>query len=390
MQKFGISIIGASHRTVAILRYLKKTQDTVQVVGIYDLIPERTRHMLDKFCDGKGKTYTSLNEAVTDPEVSAVFICTPDWVHVESVEAALAAGRHVFCEKPLATTLEDCDEIIEASRASKGIFYLGMNLRHAPVYEKSYELIQQGRVGKITTIEANEHYYGGKSYFRRWNRLRKFGGGLWVTKACHDFDLLNWLSGGKPKRVYATSSLSHYVPKPEAAMYCRLCNLKDTCSDFYDIEAGNEKMDQLLRVDEKADGKMRDLCLYNSDKDTFDNGIAVVNYDNDIRATYTVSVVTARRTRQLLITGTEGSVHADLETGLVTYWKRHTDEKEVFDFTEQMKSSHGGADDKIFADFFDCCQSGREPRSNWFDGRLGVEVGLAARQSADTGMPVDL
>jgi predicted dehydrogenase len=390
VQKLGVSIIGASHRTVAILRYLKKIPESVQVVGIYDLIPERTSHMLNKFCAGNGKVYSSLQDAVTDPAVDGVFVCTPDWAHVESVEAALAANRHVFCEKPLATTVEDCDRIIEASKQAKGIFYLGMNLRHAPVYEKAHEIMRLGMLGKVTTIEANEHYYGGKTYFRRWNRLRQFGGGLWITKACHDFDLLNWFAGGHPGRVYATSNLSYYKSKPEAASYCRRCKLKDTCPDFYDINSANEEWDQLAKIDEKATGKMADICLFNSDKDTFDNGIAVIDYDNDIRATYTVSVVTARRTRQILLTGTEGSVHADLETGLVTYWKRHSGEKQTFDFTAEMKSSHGGADDKIYADFLDCCRTGRAPRSNWADGRLSVQVGLAATQSSDCGAPVFL
>jgi predicted dehydrogenase len=388
MSKLGVSIIGASNRTGAVLRYFKKVPESVQVVGIYDLIPGRTRHMLDKFCDGSGKVYTSLQEAVTDPEVSAVFVCTPDWAHVESVGAALAAGKNVFCEKPLATTLEDCDQIIDASRNAKGIFYLGMNLRHAPVYEKTYELLQQGLLGKVLTIEANEHYYGGRTYFRRWNRLRQYGGGLWITKACHDFDILNWLAGGNPERVYARCNLSHYIPNPEASSHCRFCKLKDKCPDFYNINTANDEWDQLAKIDEEASGKMSDLCLFNSDKDTFDNGIALIDYDNDIRATYTVTVVTARRTRQILLTGTEGSAHADLETGLVTYWKRHCDDKKIFDFTAEMKSSHGGADDKIYADFLDCCRSGRAPRSNWFDGRLSVQVGLAATQSSDTGMPV--
>ena len=91
-----------------------------------------------------------------------------------------------------------------------------MNLRHAPVYETLHEMVSDGRLGKVLTIEAGEHYYGGRTFFRRWNRLRRYGGGLWVTKGCHDFDLLNWFAGGSPVRVFATSNLSHYKPVPGA------------------------------------------------------------------------------------------------------------------------------------------------------------------------------
>lgn len=135
---------------------------------------------------------------------------------------------------------------------------------------------------------------------------------------------------------------------------------------------------------------MRDLCLYNSDKDTFDNGMAVVEYDNDVRATFTVNVVSARETRQMRLMGTEGSAEGDMEQGIVTYWKRYSDEKQVFDLTSQMNSSHGGADEEILKDFFFCCQNGREPQSGWPEGRLALEVGLAARESSDRGVAIDI
>lgn len=378
-------------RSSMMATYLQEYPEQGYVTGYYDLVPQRAQLLIDKHELKDTVIYPSLKAAVTDPKVSAVFIGTSDSAHRRPVVEALKAGKHVYCEKPMAITLRDCDAIMAAATAANSVFYLGMNLRHGPVHEKLHEIMTNGELGRILTIEANEYYVGGRTYFRRWNRLRKFGGGLWITKACHDFDLLNWFAQGRPSRVYATSSLSHYKPIEGAGPCCRQCAIKAACKDFYDIDNPPNKLwDELGEISEKVSGHPRDLCLFNSDKDTFDNGIAVVDYANDIRATYTCNVVSARSTRQMRLMGTEGSAEGDMEEGTITVWKRFSDEKRSIDLSDQVKSSHGGADVRILSDFFHCCRTGEKPRSSWADGRASLEVGLAATRSCDTGKPVIL
>jgi len=395
MKKFGVAIIGASMRSTMILDYLKCNPNQGYITGIYDNIPARSKYLVEEFQIADAVIYKSLRQAIEDSRVQAVFVSTPDYAHVEPIKLALKAGKHVYSEKPLAITLDDCDTITTTARITKSVFYLGMNLRHSPVHEKLHEILSSGRLGKLLTIEANEYYFNGRTYFRRWNRLRKFSGGLWITKACHDFDLMNWFAGGKPRRVFATCNLSYYKPKPNAGTHCRVCQIKDECPDYYDIENPENsywegRKDKLSELTEKMTGQPRDLCLYNSDKDTFDNGIATVDYDNDVRASYTVNVVSARDTRQMRLMGTEGSAEGDLAEGKVTFWKRHSKEKTVYDLQDKIKSSHGGADDRIMADFFHCCQALKKPRSSWEEGRMSIQVGLAARESCDSGKSVDL
>jgi len=391
MNKIGIAIIGASKRSTMLFNYLRRHSNQGFITGVYDVIPSLGKFLIDDYGVSDAVVYESLQQAVTDPRVDAVFIGTPDDAHVEPVVAALKAGKHVYCEKPLAINLEDCDAIIAAAKDADSIFYLGMNLRHGPVHETLHEIVSSGQLGKLLTIEANEYYYGGKTYFRRWNRLRKFGGGLWITKACHDFDLLNWFAGGQPKRVFATSSLSHYKPIPGAGTHCRVCQLKQTCPDYYDVELQDEHvLTHLARKVEEATSEPQDMCLYNSDKDTFDNGIAVVDFDNDVRATYTVNVVSARNTRQMRLMGTDGAAEGDMTEGIVTVWRRHHQGKVVHDVRDRINSGHGGADDNIMTDFFHCCRTGENPRSSWADGRLGVQVALAARESCDTDKAISI
>ncbi|MFA5291731.1 MAG: Gfo/Idh/MocA family oxidoreductase [Phycisphaerae bacterium] len=395
MNDFGIAIIGASRRSDTMFNFLKHNPDYGFVKGLYDIIPQRGEYFINRYELKQAVIYNTLQQALDDKQVKAVFIGTPDYAHVEPAVESLKAGKHIYCEKPLATTLRDCDMIIDGAKNAKTVFYVGKNLRHSPVHEKLHEILESGKIGKLLTIEANEYYYAGRTYFRRWNRLRKYSGGLWITKACHDFDLLNWFAGGNPRKVFAVSSLSYYKTKEGAGPNCRECKIKNNCPDYYGVDEPEKykwssKWDELDRITEETTGRPRDLCLYNSDKDTFDNGIAVVEYDNDTRATYTVNVVSAQNTRQMRLTGTEGSVEGDMSEGKVVYWKRHTDTKELFDLKDKMNSGHGGADDQILKDFFNCCHNNNKPKTGWLEGRLALEVGLAARESCDTGKVIEL
>ncbi|MBN1942898.1 MAG: Gfo/Idh/MocA family oxidoreductase [Phycisphaerae bacterium] len=398
MNPIGVAVVGASMRSTMVLRYLQDYPEVGHICGMYDIIPARGEYLLKQYDHTQARIYESLEQVVGDSDVGAVCICTSDGEHVTPAVAALKAGKHVFCEKPMTITLEDADTLIAAAQESKAVFYLGMNLRHAPVFDELHKILESGKLGRLLAIESNEHYFGGRTYFRRWNRLRKYGGGLWITKACHDFDLLNWFAGGNPTRVFGVCSLSHYKPKPGAGTHCRVCNLKNECPDYFDVSdpkapSWGAENEVLGRLTEEATGVPRDICLYNSDKDTFDNGIAIVEYDNDVRATYTVSVVASMSTRQMRLTGTEGFAEGDLSAGTVKYWKRHAKEgnwPQVTNLRELMNSGHGGADDNLLKDFFECCRTGKKPKSSWMDGRLSVKVGLAARESCDTGKPVIL
>jgi len=389
MSRLGVAFIGASARADGLMGLLARRADACFVTGVYDVIAPKSKYLAEKHGRGEMAAYGSLQEALADKRAEVVFITTSDDAHAPAALAALKARKHIFCEKPLALTVRDCDRIVRAARRSDRIGYVGMNLRHCPVHEKIHEVVAEGRLGRLMTIEANEYYYGGRTYFRRWNRLRRRGGGLWLTKCCHDLDMLNWLAGAPPLRVYATTRLSHYKTRPDAGTHCRVCPIKDRCPDYYDVaHPANPAEDALAILTEEATGEPRDICLYNSDKDTFDNGIAVVEYASDVRATYTLSVVTARSLRQCRISGTEASLEADSEVGTVTVWRRHTGEKTVWDLRDQMNSMHGGADERILTDFFDCVRTGRPPRTSWAEGRMSVAVGLAATQSGDTGRPV--
>jgi predicted dehydrogenase len=386
-------IIGAGARAIAFCKFIADNPQLATLIAIVDSNTSKAA-FLNKHFNFDAIATDESESLIKRMDINAVLIATPDFAHVRPAIAALKSNKNVYIEKPLATTLEDCDSIIAAAHTTAAC-YLGFNLRHAPVYEKVHEIVREGLLGKITTIEANEWYYGGKSYFRRWNRLRRYSGGLWVTKACHDFDMITWIAGVNPISVYATAGVSHYNTLSDVGPRCRDCKQKKTCPDYYDINNPvshwfDEAWRQ-LQLEMEQDGPMApDICLFNSDKDTFDNGIAVIDYSNGIRATYTVNVLAARTTRQMRIVGTEGLIEADTENGTIVLTYRHTNKTTTYDLNDQTTSLHNGADSKILTDFYNICQKGGTPRSGLTEGRIAVQMALAATLSSDNKSVVQI
>ena len=388
-----IGIIGMGRRATSFVTYFSQNSTDGSVEAFCDSIPEKAEAIAEHYGINP-KIYSNIDDMLRMSSIDVLFVTTPDYDHVEPCLAALEKNIHVFCEKPMATTLEDCDKIIEAAQKSSGVFYLGFNLRHNIVYETIHEIISSNRLGKVTTIETNEYYYGGKTYFRRWNRFRRYGGGLWLTKACHDFDLLNFMTNSKPQTVYAVGSLSHYRPKSQAAKQCRHCSLQFECPDYVDImnveDPESGIFNRLSLIGEQHGQEPGDLCLFNSEKDTFDNGMAIVTYKNSIRASYTLNVLGSRNTRQMRVVGTDGSLEADIEEGIITVVERHTNRQYRYDMHSLMAGSHSGADSRMVKDFLLTIRKGKKPKTSWKEGRLAVQLSLSARESMDTGKVISI
>lgn len=353
-----------------------------RLVALLDSVPQRMEEIAKEYqLGGDIHRYTNLSDCLSRETFDALAVLTPDGTHADLLLPALEAGKFVFVEKPLDIDERRLDAIIRADNAVGGRTFVGFNLRYAPVYVKVRELIQAGVLGRVMTIQADEFYDGGRTYFRRWNRLEKFGGGLWITKACHDFDLLYWMAGAQPVSVHASSSLDYYVPRADAAMYCRDCRLAADCPDRLDryIRAGTIGQ-RLLAVTEQATGAKADLCLYNSDKDTFDHGVATVTFSNHIIATYTVNVVAGFSTRRMRVAGTKAAVDASSDSGRVTV--RYRDPSRVEEIDVPTSGMHAGADDHILPAFAEFVRGHPTRFVAPSEAAVSVRLGLAARRSS--------
>lgn len=146
------------------------------------------------------QTFTDWREILKIDAIDAVVISLTNDLHVEATLAALAAGKHVLCEKPLGLTIADCDRVIAAASESQRVLQIGHEMRFQQLYQRMNTIIETGEVGTPRVMWCREY----RGPMRPgWRSSEAMTGGLLLEKNCHHFDLFNWLLKTPPVRVTA-------------------------------------------------------------------------------------------------------------------------------------------------------------------------------------------
>jgi predicted dehydrogenase len=167
----------------------------IELAALCTRTPERLKQLAAKY--GVRKVYRDYQELLADPSINAVSIVTMWDQHTGPAIAALDAGKHVFLEKPMASTVEDCDKIIAASKRAKGILLVGHICRFNPRYRMAKQAIDAGRIGRIVAMSSRRNIPAA------WTPeiLNKIG--PIVGDAIHDTDLMLWFTGDRIVSAYA-------------------------------------------------------------------------------------------------------------------------------------------------------------------------------------------
>ena len=156
-----VGVIGCGK--VAQIRHIPEYLDNpdVKLIGLYDLNLHRAQELADRF---QCRAYASVEELLADTEIDAVSICAANHVHAELSIAALNAGKHVLCEKPMATTLKDCQAMVDAAEKAGRILMIGQNQRFAKAHIEAKKLIQRGDIGKVLTFKTTFGHGGPETW----------------------------------------------------------------------------------------------------------------------------------------------------------------------------------------------------------------------------------
>jgi myo-inositol 2-dehydrogenase/D-chiro-inositol 1-dehydrogenase len=145
-------------------------------------------------------------DAVLASDVEAVSVCTPSPTHADIVVAALAAGKHVLCEKPLARTLGDGRRIVEAAGQSASLLMIGHVSRFEPDHRAARDAVLEGRIGAVRMMAQSIVGELPTWSEQSWLTDEAQSGGPLIDLAVHSFDYLTWVCGAKPERVHAVGS----------------------------------------------------------------------------------------------------------------------------------------------------------------------------------------
>ncbi len=195
----GVGAMGRSHMGVIRTHFAGEAEG----VALFDP-HEPSRAAALELLPG-AKVYSSA-EALIESELDAVVISSPNCTHAEYAVAALAAGRHVFVEKPVATTAEDCCRLVRAADRSRHIVFIGHEMAYSPFCKKTEELLRQGVLGAVQMVWCKEFRPPFLQKVDQWIIDERFSGGAMVDKNCHHFDVMNRWAGSRPKRVAAFGS----------------------------------------------------------------------------------------------------------------------------------------------------------------------------------------
>lgn len=190
-----VAVIGCGK--IAQVRHLPEyaTNPNAQLVAYYDKNSQRAHEVAAQY---GGKVYDSYFDLLKDPEIDAVSVCVENRSHAEMTTAALYAGKHVLCEKPMAVTLAECESMVAAAEFNNRHLMIGHNMRFDPVHRRAKELLEQGVIGDVITFRTGLGTSGPEGWSMEGNWFfdkKKAVMGALSDLGIHKIDLMQYLTG---------------------------------------------------------------------------------------------------------------------------------------------------------------------------------------------------
>jgi len=224
MEKVRIGIIGCG--TVASYGHIPAACSTAEcdLVAISDINEARLQELKDKH--GIAETYTDYRKMLERPDIEAVGVAVPVGSHPPVVMDALKAGKHVFCEKPIAQTVQQGEEMVKCAEEAGKLLAIDFEKRNTEPFPTIKRLLEEGKIGKLKVIRCIANWQGGRwAGEDRYRMLITEGLGPIVDCGIHDFDAVRWLSGAEFAEVHAFGTNIEDWPNPDHVMAtCRMTN----------------------------------------------------------------------------------------------------------------------------------------------------------------------
>ncbi|HIT76379.1 MAG TPA: Gfo/Idh/MocA family oxidoreductase [Candidatus Avipropionibacterium avicola] len=297
--------------------------------------------------------------------VDCVFIVTSDDQHAGPAVRALEAGVPVFCEKPMAITIADCDAMLTAAHQNRTRLYIGHNMRHMPVVRQMRDLIADGAIGEVQAVWCRHFVgHGGDYYFKDWHADRSRSTSLLLQKGAHDIDVIHWLAGGYSRTVSAMGELK---------VYGSITDRRDR---------SGERMGDWFSTD---NWPPRSLTGLNPVVDVEDISMMTMRLDNGVLASYQQCHFTPDYWRNYTVIGDQGRLENDGNgSGTIGVWNKRSrgrGEPDLEVAIATAEGGHGGADPRLVAEFLRFAREGGPTETSPIAARMSVAAGCAATSS---------
>lgn len=319
----------------------------------YDAHPNVTIRALCDIDEGKAATLateygikkvcTDYQQILDDGDIDAVSICTPNYLHAPITIAAANAGKHILVEKPMATTLEEADAMVQAAKENEVMLMVGQNQRLAPIHQVAKRVLQSGMLGRVTSFRTTFGHPGpeywsptGKWFFSK----KEAWAGAMADLGVHKADLMRWLIGDEVQEVAAF------------------------------------------------------ISCFEKPGDVDDNAICILRFKKGIIGTLTASwTYKPKEDNSTIIYCEKGTLKlaADPDNPILVEFAQPGKGEATFEVPKLQSNEAGGQSSSGVIDaFIDCLESGHAPTINGEEGRRALEIIIAAFQSADDSRVVQL
>jgi predicted dehydrogenase len=374
MDKLRMGVIGVWGRGL-IARHWQNSGRAIVVAGA-DISDDSLAHFKKDVAPDADITH-DYRELLDRSDIDAISVTAPDFTHEKYVVAALEAGKHVFCEKPLSISIAGCDHILRTWKSTGKHLMVGFNMRYMNMFRTMKEIVDSGTIGEIKAVWVR-HFVGMGSdyYFHDWHGSRDNVNSLLLQKGSHDIDIIHWITGQYTRRVVAMGSRDYFGGDKPDNLTCVECPERNTCF-------------------EAQPNSSRVQCAFRREIDVEDNSFVLMDMEGGIKASYLECHFTPDYHRNFTFIGTEGRVENSEPDGQVWVktrrsgtWREYADR--IYN-VEKAVGGHGGADPNICNDFLDMVLEGKEPLATPVAGRMSVAVGCAAAESLRNGsIPINI
>ncbi len=366
-----IGIIGYGTRINYIVQELLKTE-RVHIAAVADINCGRVKEKYlyeEKFNDVK--YYEDAEEMLKNELLDGVCIGTRCSTHTKYAVLVAKYNLPLFLEKPVAVCDEDVEKLSSIiSISNKVVVSFPLRLSRIITYVK--ELLDADKIGKVIHVQAYNNVPYGRVYFHDWYRNENETGGLFLQKATHDLDYINYLLGeDKPVRVCAMNSKQVFKGDKPAGLKCIDCEERCTCTE------------SPQNVNKNHGSITGEWCCFAQDTGNEDSGSALIEYGSGMHVAYSQNFVARNDAgkRGARLIGYKGTIEFDWYKAEVNVYNHLECVSEKHKFVDDS-GSHFGGDDYLINNFIDVMTGKDVSHSTLAEGILSAKMCLLCKRSA--------
>jgi len=369
-----IALIGAGSRGWRLARTAAEQSSRARMFAVVDPVASHCEAFAAEFSLPKDKCFDTHAEFLRQcPDVDGAIVASSVASHAAIACDCLNAGVPIFLEKPMALDLDQARSIVQTAEQSGTQLHVGLNCRYAPFFVMLKEIMDNGELGGILSIEWKEtitpqHW---AEYCRHPSYNRRGVLGSWLLEKCsHDIDLLNWIVDTRCERVASFGSRSHFGPRSDVPEQCSPeCPIESECLFSAAKLYGDKPPDDtgLNRI-------MPHICVYHSGSDLVDHQTALLEYANGVTVAFSLLSLAPEDTRRIRICGSNATLRGCWARNELRVHRLGNGEEIVRD-PGLSTEGHGGADPEIMVAFLDWLEDpSRRPKTAGAEGLEAMVV----------------